>query len=199
MSNLSKMTSQIISEAEEKKKKILLEADAEAKIILDNKEKDASILKAEIVQNAKIKAEIEKSRILASASLEVRNEKLIAKQNIIEDVLKRSLDTLASLDEIKYSSFLKESILKLDIVGDEKLILNEKTKKLLDDKSMKEINNSLVSKGKKGEISISHKNGDFKGGFILEKDGIILNYTFESIIESLKEELEMEIARELFN
>ena len=37
------------------------------------------------------------------------------------------------------------------------------------------------------------------GGFILEKDGIEINNTFEALVSSLKEELEFEVAKELFN
>lgn len=199
MSNLSKLTSQIMSEAEEKKKNILTEAQLEAENIIKKKEENAKILKDEIIKKAKIKAEVEKSRILSSASLEARNEKLKVKQNKIEEVLKCSVETLASLDDAKYISFLKDNILKLDIFGDEKLILNEKGENLFDDKNLKDLNNSLLAMSKKGEITISIEGGNFKGGFILEKDGIMINCTFDSLVESLKEELEPILAKELFN
>lgn len=199
MSNLGKLTSQIISEAEEKKKNILTEAQVEAENIIKKKEDSANILKDEIIRTAKIKAEIEKSRILSSASLEARNEKLKEKQNKIEEVFKCSVEDLASLDDTKYIAFLKTSILNLDIIGDEKLILNEKGKKLFDDRNLKDLNNSLLSQSKKGEIAISCECGNFKGGFILEKNGIMINCTFESLVESLKEELEPILAKKLFS
>ena len=41
--------------------------------------------------------------------------------------------------------------------------------------------------------------GIFKGGFILEKDGIEINNTFEALVSSLRDDLEFEVARVLFS
>ena len=82
---------------------------------------------------------------------------------------------------------------------DEVLILNEKGLKIIDASVLSEINNELASKGKKGAITLSNERGSFQGGFILEKDGIQINNTFEALVNSLKEELEFEVAKKLFN
>ena len=62
-----------------------------------------------------------------------------------------------------------------------------------------EINTELKAKRLKGEIKISETIGSFRGGFILEKGGVEINNTFESLVDSLKDQLEFEVAKVLFN
>lgn len=99
--------------------------------------------------------------------------------------------------EIK--EFIKNKIVNADIVGDETIILNEKGNKLVDANLLKEINSELLAKGKKGELTINKEVRNFKGGFILEKDGIEINNTFEDLVNSERDDLEFEVAKVLFN
>ena len=109
-------------------------------------------------------------------------------------------------DEQKYKNinnefvkFIKDSILSLNIDGDETLILNEDGNKIVSKEVVAEINAELKAKGLKGEIKISETIGSFRGGFILEKGGVEINNTFESLVDSLKDQLEFEVAKVLFN
>ena len=51
----------------------------------------------------------------------------------------------------------------------------------------------------KANISLSNETGNFKGGFVLEKDGIEINNTFEALVNSLRDDLSLEVARVLFS
>ena len=46
---------------------------------------------------------------------------------------------------------------------------------------------------------LSKNPGKFKGGFILENNGIEINSTYEALVSSLRDELEFEVAKVLFN
>ena len=199
MSNISNLTSKIIKDAEVRKDDILAKAESEKASIIEKKNKEAKVLEAEMIEKAKLEAKTRKERVISGAELKARNEKLKAKQVIIEDVFNRSIDELCKLNDSKYKSFIKESILAIDIDGDEKLVLNEKGKNIVDNDLLNEINKELTVKGKKGLLTISTEVGNFKGGFILEKDGIEINNTFEALVNSLRDELEFEVANELFN
>jgi V/A-type H+-transporting ATPase subunit E len=139
-----------------------------------------------------------KERIISSAELQGRNEKLKAKQVVIKEVFEKSVSELCNLDKVQYLAFIKDRILSQDIKGNEVLILNEVGLKFIDNTFVDVINNELVSKGKIGNLTLSSIQGNFRGGFILEKDGIEINNTFESLVESLREDLESEVAKELF-
>ena len=76
------------------------------------------------------------------------------------------------------------------------MILNKTGMESIDLTFIYELNKEL---GDRGNIKLNSQVKDFKGGFILEKDGIQMNYTFEALVNSLKDELEYEVASILFN
>lgn len=199
MSNINNLTSKILKDAEERKEKILVDAKEEKVEILKKRTNAAKSLEVEILKKAKLEAVTTKERVISSAELTARNEKLKAKQEIIKEIFEKSVVTLSKLDKQQHTSFIKNQILELNISGDEKLILNEEGKKIIDSSLLEEINKELSSKGKKGSLTISSEVANFKGGFILEKGGIEINNTFEALVNSLKEELEFKVAKELFN
>lgn len=199
MANVSNLTSKILKDAEERKEKILAEANEKKANILSKKKKEAEKLEAEMIEKATREAETRKERVISGAELSARNKKLEAKQAIITDVFNMSIESLCNLKEDDYKSFIKNTILSLNIDGDEKLILNDKVKNIVDNSFLAEINEALVKNNKLGKLTISNETANYKGGFILEKNGIEINNTFEALVTSLREELEFEVAKELFN
>lgn len=199
MANVSNLTSKILKDAEERKEKILAEANEKKANILSKKKKEAEKLEAEMIEKATREAETRKERVISGAELSARNKKLEAKQAIITDVFNMSIESLCNLKEDEYKSFIKNTILSLNIDGDEKLILNDKVKNIVDNSFLAEINEALVKNNKLGKLTVSNETANYKGGFILEKNGIEINNTFEALVTSLREELEFEVAKELFN
>lgn len=199
MSNLSNITSKILKDAQEKSENIISTANAEKDSIILKKVNSAKELAAEISKKAEIEAKSRKERIVSAANLKVRNNKLSAKQEIIGDVFKESIDRLCSISKEEFKKFVCDSILSIEVDGDENLILNEVGIKIIDETFIKELNSKLNAKGINGNIKLSSKIGEFKGGFILEKNGIEINNTYEALVNSLRDELEFEVAGVLFN
>lgn len=199
MSNINNLTSKILSDAEERKESILKEANEEKAKIVSKKEALAKSEEVTMVEKAKTEAKTAKERIISGAELKSRNEKLTAKQAVIDKVFENSIEKLCKMSDQEIKEFIKNKIVNADIVGDETIILNEKGNKLVDANLLKEINSELLAKGKKGELTISKEVRNFKGGFILEKDGIEINNTFEDLVNSERDDLEFEVAKVLFN
>ena len=119
------------------------------------------------------------------------------------------------MDKDKFENYLINKIASMDISGDETLILSKdfisKSEKEKSDKDtssnnptldieilIKKINLQLKKAGKSGNISVSERPGSFRGGFILERNGVQINNTFEALVNSMRDELEYEIAKILF-
>jgi len=198
MSNISNLTSKILKDAEERKDNILAKAKDDEADILVKKNNSAKSLEATMLDKAKIEAQSRKERVVSGALLKARNEILKAKQGMIKEVFEKSIEELCNLSKDEFMAFVKNSILSLDVAGDEKLILNEEGKKIVNEILVSEINKELTLKGKKGELTIDSEIKNFKGGFILERQGVEINNTFEALVNSLKDDLEFEVARELF-
>lgn len=199
MSNLNNITSKILKDAQEKSEKTIAIANEEKDSIISKKINNAKVLESEIAKKAEIEAKSRKERILSAAKLKVRNNKLSAKQNIIESIFEESIHKLCEVSKEEFISFVNNSILSIGVDGDETLILNEDGIKIIDETFIKELNKDLNVKGINGNIKLSPKTREFKGGFILEKNGIEMNNTYEALIDSLRDELELEVAGVLFN
>ena len=196
MANVNNLTSKILKDAEERKESILASGEEEKEKILSKKLAKAKELQEEIIKKATAEAKSKKERILSSASLKVRNDKLLAKQEVIKEVFEKSIEKLSSVSGNELLDFVRKSILSLGEIGEQTMTLNKNGMDVVDLTFMYELNQAL---GEKGNIKLSQEVGNFKGGFILEKDGIQINNTFEALVSSLKDELEFEVARALFN
>lgn len=199
MSNIKNLTEKILEEAKHKEKEIVTYAESEKEKILSSKIKEADDEKKLILLKAEEEAKTKKERIISSTTLKVRNEKLEIKQKLISEVFEKALEELCSMNSSKLKNFIKHTILDLDIEGDEIIILNEDGKSKIDDKFVEDLNFIFLARNKKGELKVREENGNFKGGFIVEKNGVEINNTFESLMDSMKDELEYEVSKALFN
>ena len=196
MASISNLTSKILRDAEERKENILASAEEEKNKILSKKVAKAKEIEKEIIHQAEVEAKSRKERILSSASLKVRNNKLCAKQEVIKEVFDKSIDVLSSITGDDFLRFIKHTILSLGEIGEQNLILNKEGLEVVDLTFIYDLNQAL---GEKGNIKLSPNAGNFKGGFILESNGIEINNTYEALVSSLKDELEFEVASVLFN
>ena len=194
MSNLSNLTSKILKDAEDKKAVILSDAENEKNKILSKKQEEAGKVEKTMLEKAEREAASRKDRIISGAELHARNEKLEAKQKVIKEVFETSVKELSNCSAEDLKGFVKEVILNTAIEGEQNLILNADGKKAIDEAFVAEINEKL---GKKAVIKLSDETGKFEGGFILEKNGIEINNTFEALVGSLKDDLSLEVARVL--
>lgn len=196
MSNLSNLTSKILKDAEDKKAVILSDAENEKNKILGKKQTEASAVEKTMLEKAEREAASRKDRIISGAELHARNEKLEAKQKVIKEVFETSVKELSNCSAEDLKGFVKTVILNSKIEGEQNLILNAEGKKVIDEAFVAEINKELA---KKAIIKLSDETRNFEGGFILEKDGIEINNTFEALVSSLKDDLSLEVARVLFS
>lgn len=198
MSNLNNITSKIIKDAEEKRDEILNAAQVESDSIIAKETKKAKNLEVELIEKAKIEAKARENRVISNARLKVRNNELKAKQDMIRKVFEKAVERLNSLSTLEYKEYILRALDSLDLEGTEILIINKKDEDVINNKFLLDLNNKLISLGKKGKISIL-TNGNFDRGFILDRNGIQINNTFESLVKSLRSELELEVTKVLFN
>ena len=198
MSNLNNITSKIIKDAEEKRDEILNAAQVESDSIIAKETKKAKNLEVELIEKAKIEAKARENRVISNARLKVRNNELKAKQDMISKVFEKAVERLNSLSTLEYKEYILRALDSLDLEGTEILIINKKDEDVINDKFLLDLNNKLIGLGKKGKISIL-TNGNFDRGFILDRNGIQINNTFESLVKSLRSELELEVTKVLFN
>ncbi|MCJ7689668.1 MAG: V-type ATP synthase subunit E family protein [Clostridiaceae bacterium] len=198
MSKLDSLTAKIIEDANAKAEAILKEANDTKASMVESKIKEAETLKLRMLEKAKIEASTAKQRIISNAELTVRNEKLVAMQTMIDKVFVGALEKLLQINESEYLEILKRYLLTIAITGDEEIILPGKYKEIVSKDFLLEINTALKTSGKIGELTISSESRDINSGFIVLKNGIEINSTFESLVNSLRDEMEAQIVEQLF-
>lgn len=151
-----------------------------------------AIVKAE-AERADKDSEILKSRKVSAAELEARKMILSAKQDAIKKSFNLALDKLKSMPEDDYIDFLSREIIRAPY-KEGTIILNKNDRDKIGEKLVKLVN----EKSKAEKFSLSNETSNASGGFILKSGSIMINSTFEAVLDSVKDELTNDIANKLF-
>lgn len=199
MSDIEKLKDRIIGEAKEKAEKIKNEAEQNAYEIENEAKKSA----VEIIDNAKEKALKEgnnqKDRIKADSELEARNREIAVKQKVIDMVFDRAVYKISSMGKYEYTNFVKNLLLNNVETGDEEIIISEMDKSRLELDMIDEVNEYFLSINKKGNLTIKVDEDIISPGFILRGNGVEINCTIDSIVMSLRDRIDTEIANIIFD
>lgn len=152
----------------------------------------------QILEHARKEAEEQKRRILGVAQLEARKDLLSAKQELISESFQKSLDQLVNMDDRSYLTVIRSMLLSLVETGTERVICSAGDRNRISESFLKEVNEALVKKGKKGNLTLAKEPRDIWGGFILEAEGAEINCSFDSLLKMKRDDLEPEVAAVLF-
>ena len=191
--SIENITTNILSDADSIAKISLMNAEKTKQDIIDNAKGEAEAIKKAAAEKAEKEAENLKSRKVSAAELQGRKMMLSAKQEAIKKGFGAALNKLKKMSEDEYVSFLSDEIVKVPNC-EGTLILNEQDREKIGEKLVNTVNDRL--KGEK--IALSNKTVKSSGGFVLKNGDIEINSTFETLLDSIKDELTSEVANALF-
>jgi V/A-type H+-transporting ATPase subunit E len=194
-------------EAEQVVEKILADARAEAeKIKSEAKEKEnaeqakldeqLSGYKKQTDIIAQKAGEDKKAHLLAAARMDIAKEFLAEKRKLLDEVFAQARQKLQSLPDAEYIKLMTKLLLDAVETGDEEVII-DKNEKRIDQKFIKQINRQL-GPGYKGNLRLSEQRENLGAGFILKRGKIKNNISIEVLLAQARKELEIELAKELF-
>lgn len=193
--------------AEDVVQKILSEAQAEAdRILSEAKEKvaiDESSLESTLADYRKESETLaaaagaeKKSRMLATARMELRKESLTCSQELLEEVFKKAEAQIVGMEDDGYCQLMESLMVKAVETGSEEVVVgNEESR--IDNGFIKQINRKL-GPGFKGNLQLAQDRVDIGGGFILRRGKVQTNVSIEVLISQARQELEIELAASLF-
>ncbi len=188
----------VLDDAHARAESIKTEAAEKAKSVEAEARQRATRKEEYILEQARKGAAEQKGRIVGVAQLETRKDLLAAKQEMIGEAFQKALTELLNLNDKSYFTVIRDLLLGMVETGSETVVFSERDKKRIPDEFWKEVNEALVSLGKKGELKLSEETKDIQGGFILQAGGVEMNCSFESLLEMKRDELEPEVADMLF-
>jgi V/A-type H+-transporting ATPase subunit E len=182
MSNLENLVQKILDDAKKEADLIIEEANKKKEEIISSRIKEANEKKEKILEKASREADMIKDRIISNAELSARDERLKAKQQVMDRVFELAKERLRNLNEQDFIKFIKGKLESMALDGSEVLVLPE---------YMKEKVKSLG-------LPVIVSDESVESGFLIKTNNIVLNYSFDSLVDFLREELEGEIAAKLF-
>lgn len=192
----------ILNHIEESYQKKILEIkkEQEQKIssIFQSVSYEQELIKEQIKEISKREIEENKKRKLAIVYLELRKEILQVKQKIIEEIFKKAYQIIINLDLDKYLKLIKKLIKNNAETGEEEIVFSLNDKERISKTFIEEINQELKKEGKRGNLILSNKNHQGEGFLLLYKDEKIINCTFKTIFDKIKEDLETKVSKILF-
>jgi V/A-type H+-transporting ATPase subunit E len=189
----------IISDAQIQADKIITQAEDKAKEIIKKGKEEADNIKNIILGKNNQEASLKKSKILTEANLEARKTILSEKQKIVEGAFNKALESILKLDDKDYHNFIKKLILDNIEKGDETIFIASSDKNKISKDFIEDINKKLEAKDKKGELKLSTSYLPIKGGVIIGSGKVRKNISLEFLLKKIREELEIQISKDLFN
>jgi V/A-type H+-transporting ATPase subunit E len=194
-------------EAEQVVEKILADARAEADKIKkqadDNETGEQNKLSQQLDEYkkqtgilAKQAGEDKQSHILAAARMNIAKEYLAEKRKILDEVFEQARQQLQNLPDKEYHALIKKLLLEAVETGDEKVVVDTNEGRI-DHEFIKQINREL-GPGFQGNLKLSDERQDLGAGFILKRGKINTNVSIEVLLDLARKELEIQLAKELF-
>lgn len=195
MSDFNVLVNKIIEDAQIAKQNIISKAKEETEKIVSKKIEDANEFKEKLMEKAHVDGKELKEKLISKSELKIRNNILLSKRKVLDEVFDKALEELVNLDNETFLKYLLEALSNLDINGEYNLLIS---KSYMNNKNviLEEVNK--ISKEKFRIVEVKEYE-DIDGGFILEKDGIFVNYSFKLLIEFIREQIEFEVLTLLFN
>ena len=179
-------------EAEKIKKEVQAKEDAEQTKLseqLEEYKKQTELL-------AKKAGDDEKSHILAAARMDIAKEYLAEKRKILDEVFEQARQQLQNLPDKEYRALIEKLLLDTIETGDEEVVVDTNEGRI-DHEFIKQINRKL-GPGNKGKLTLSGQRQNLGAGFILTRGKVKTNVTIEVLLDQTRKELEIELAKELF-
>jgi V/A-type H+-transporting ATPase subunit E len=191
--SIDNITSKILSDAQNNADSSLMNAENTKQEIINKAKSEAEIIiKTEEERAAKDAVDL-KNRRISAAELQGRKMLLSAKQEAITKSFDAAIEKLKAMPENEYVSFLVQEILKIPNC-EGIIVLNAKDRENIGDRLVKTVNEKLGAE----KVILSKNTVNTSGGFVLKKGNVEINSTFETLLDSIKDELTGEIANVLF-
>ena len=187
--------------------KILADAGAEAEKIKSQAQEKQAAEQAKLDEQlaqykrqtdalAQKAAEEEKSHLLAAARMQIAKELLIEKRKILDEVFEQARRQLLNLPDDQYRRLITDLMVGAVETGNEEVVV-DKNEKRIDQELVNQVNQRLAGRNK-GNLRLSDQGQELGGGFILRRGKIRTNVSFEVLLNQARRELEIELAKELF-
>jgi V/A-type H+-transporting ATPase subunit E len=202
-SDVDRITSKIIEDAEKKSREIIEQAKKEANEKLEASKRRGEALKGRLVEEAEKNADQTTKKIIAESKIKARTILLESKEKLIQIAFEKAKDELEAIPTDKtYPAVLvglmKDTCIKMG-GGELEIMLNSRDEKKIE-KELKTLENEIEkATGEKTKVKISTAN--ISPGVIVKGRGgrVEIDSTFKNRLDLLRPGLRLKVAEALFS
>ena len=197
MSGLGKILEHIKGDADAEVNKILSQAKSEAELIIEEAKLEGKkkVLLMEEKSNSDYEALIKKGE--SAAKLKEKRMILESKQEVIEEMIEASRDSLTKSPDNEYFETILKMVGKYALNEEGQLLFSKSDLERMPKDFIKKLNNVLEDK-KGAVLTISDKTIPIDGGFIIKYGEVEVNCSFEALFLAARETLQDKVGALLF-
>ena len=196
MTDITNLTNKILQDAQERKEKIIVEAEADASMYLRQQQLTADNTFAKNIDQYEKELRNKLQTRVSQQHILMRNKTLQIKQKIVESVYAQAIQELNTMNQHQFFVYMNKKIAESSFVGEIVVKIGEQSKALLTEEDIKTIKSEHFPEK---ELVFTDEYLKNQAGFILVQDNVELNYTFEGLLQILKQEVNHELVSTLFS
>ena len=194
MKGIEKITARIAADAQQEIAAVKEAADSRIAEIRAGYEKKAEEAYEEQLRSGLRDAEQYASRIERTAQLESKKEVLALRQEMVSEAFRLAEAKIAAMDEQQYIAYLTRKACETGLKGEVQMVMNEKDKAAVGQKVADAVNAAHPEV----KLTLAEETKEMLGGFILRQGNVEINCTVDIMLELIRGEAAMEVAKVLF-
>ncbi len=202
MEELDKLTSKILEDAKQRGEASIADGKREAKSIEDEAKGTAKFIELRIIQEARVKAEHEKKRVISDATIQARKRRLNAREELISETFERAEKKIDDIIASRaYGDILAGLIEEActEIGGGELVLLVRNEDRALASERLTDISSSLKKKGLDAKLTIGKDGVASPGAVVRTKEGgVEVSNLLKTRLARMKPALRLRVAKMLF-
>ncbi|MGI6442286.1 MAG: hypothetical protein GXZ13_04480 [Synergistaceae bacterium] len=190
--SLAQLTEKIKNDAYREAEEVLAKARSKASEIIEHANKENAAVKESFEKRFEEEMpKIFKRREIV-ANIDVKKRKLLSKRTLIQDVFDEALNKMKAFNKEDYLELCNSLLKKSVVTGDEEVLIGE-NEKFVDEAWI-----NAYNKKNNTNLILSKEIANISGGFILKRDKIRTNCSWDMLIQVAQEKKESEVVKRLF-
>lgn len=196
MSDIRKLTTKIVEDAQKKQAHLIEEAEKE--IAKKERIKKQQLEKEVEAHLARYKKELQKELSLKVSDLHVksRNRMLAAKQQVLDELFAEAKEQLQNITAEDFDAFVERKLALVQLTGTVELVFGSKSAPLVSETMIQrwqaQFEPDLT-------IQVAKETIPNRSGVVFKQGEVEFNFIFEALLESKEEELSYQLIAFIFN
>ena len=196
MSDIRKLTTKIVEDAQKKQAHLIEEAEKE--IAKKERIKKQQLEKEVAAHLARYEKELQKELSLKVSDLHVksRNRMLAAKQQVLDELFAEAKEQLQNITAEDFDAFVERKLALVQLTGTVELVFGSKSAPL--------VSETMIQRWRAQfepdlTIQVAKETIPNRSGVVFKQGEVEFNFIFEALLESKEEELSYQLIAFIFN